>query len=122
NQAFVDFCGGRDVSGQPIVDTPNVVQNANGTYLYDNYAGSGRDESGNYFVRRNVGIDAGGSNGFRYQYSAIDNVATWAAGTDYIRVYHPSQFVWVLTPDSGNGSCGLGGHCGRYHDNSTNTN
>jgi hypothetical protein len=121
NQAFVDFCGGRDVNGQIILNTPNVVQNANGTYLYDNYAGSGRDESGSYFVRRSVGIDAGG-NGFRYQYSTLENVATWAAGTDYIRVYHPSQFVWVLTPDTGNGSCGLGGNCGRYHDNTTGTN
>jgi hypothetical protein len=122
NQAFVDFCGGRDANDQIIVNTPNVVLNADGTYQYDNYAGSGVDESGNYFVRRSVGINAGDSNhGFRYQYSTIDNVATWAAGTDYLRVYHPSQFVWTLTPDTGNGSCGLGGHCGRYYDKSTST-
>ena len=119
NAAFVDFCGGRDANGQIILNTPNVVQNSDGTYRYDNYAGSGVDESGQYFVRRNVGIavDDGHLNyAFRYQYSPIEGQFLWAAGTDYIRVYHASQFVWVLTPDSGMGSCGPGGSCGRYYD------
>ena len=117
NQAFVDFSGGRDANGHIIVNTPNVVRNADGTYKYDNYAGSGVDEFGNYFVRRSMGMDASTATiAFRYQYSPLDNQFQWAVGTDYIRVYHTSDFVWVLTPDTGNGSCGPGGHCGRHYD------
>lgn len=100
-------------TGKPALNPDGTVQ--------DNYAGCGIDGDGKYFVRRSVGMQAGDDNhGFRYQYSPIDGGPTWAAGTDYIRVYHPSATVWEVVPDVGMGSCS-GGSCGRYYDKSTST-
>jgi len=95
-------------------NTGKPATNPDGT-VRDNYAGCGIDPDGKYYVLRSVGIQAGDDNhGFRYQYSPIDGVATWAAGTSFIRVYHPSAFVWELVPDINTGSIG------RYYDKSAN--
>jgi hypothetical protein len=69
----------------------------------DNYGGCGVDGSGAYFVRRSSGsaIDLGGnqSYGLRFNYSPIDNVQTTAAGTAYVRIYHPDANTWTIISD-----------------------
>ena len=85
NLAMADFCG----------------LNANGSYRYDNYGGCGTDAVGS-FVKRNVGIDLGdGSHSLRFQYSPIDAPGgnPNAAGTSYIKVYHPNATTWQIAPE-----------------------
>jgi hypothetical protein len=127
--AFSDWCSKGIIydsaTGKPVNYPDGTAQ--------DNYAGCRQetdaygapvsDANGNfvYYVLRSVGIQAGSDNyGFRYQYSPLDGGPTWAAGTDYIRVYHPTATEWVLTPDTGTGTC-VGGQCGRHYDKSNNT-
>lgn len=93
NAAFRNFCGNT-------LNSSNVVKNADGTYLYDNYGGCGQDADGKYFVRRAVGIQPGTSEqGFRFSNSPLDGISTLASDTSYIRVYHSQQFVWELSPE-----------------------
>jgi hypothetical protein len=66
----------------------------------DNYGGCGVDGSGAYFVRRSLGSGIlNDSYGVRFQYSPIDNVQTTAAGTAYVRIYHPDANTWIIIPD-----------------------
>jgi hypothetical protein len=64
---------------------------------YDNYGGCGVDVDG-YFVRRSMG-SAIGSYGNRFNYSPIDNVSPLAAGTAYVKLYHPDLSTWIIVPD-----------------------
>jgi hypothetical protein len=110
--AFLNWCAGGVQKGAD----GNVVTYADGT-AQDNYGGCGVDELGRHYVLRSVGIQAGdASQGFRYQYSTIDNGAAWAEGTSFIRVYHPSANAWELSPES------ITGSWGRLHNNTTNSN
>lgn len=86
NTAFKDFCAN------------GVVQNPDGTYKYDNYAGCGVDENGSY-VRRAVGINAGTDHSFRFQNTGINPSGSLGAGTSYIKVYHPNAQTWILSPE-----------------------
>jgi len=63
----------------------------------DNYGGCGVDGTG-YFVRRSMGsgTDFGRH---RYNYSPIDNVFPTAAGTAYVKIYHPDSITWTIIPD-----------------------
>jgi hypothetical protein len=96
-------------------NTGGASYNADGS-VRDNYGGCGIDSEGRYYVLRSVGIQAGSVDyGFRYQFSPFGGgIATWAAGTSFIRVYHPSPFVWELVPDLDTYSMG------RYYDKSAN--
>jgi hypothetical protein len=64
---------------------------------YDNYGGCSVDVDG-YFVRRSMG-SAIGSYGNRYNYSPIDNVSPLAAGTAYVKIYHPDLSTWIIIPE-----------------------
>jgi hypothetical protein len=68
----------------------------------DNYAGCGVDAAG-YFVRRSFGTSpqAGGNSsyGLRFSYSPFDLNNIVAAGTAYVKVYHPDANTWTLIPD-----------------------
>lgn len=65
----------------------------------DNYAGCGVDDGG-YFVRRSMGSAIlNFAYGVRFNYSTIDNVATMAAGTAHVKVYHPDASTWIIMPE-----------------------
>ena len=68
----------------------------------DNYGGCGVDGNG-YFVRRSFGsaidLSGGRTYGVRFNYSPIDNVNPMAAGTAYVKVYHPDANTWIIIPD-----------------------
>jgi len=89
------------VGDVPITDGgPNHLNWCNGAA--DNYGGCGVDENG-YFVRRSYGsgLDPGGSTGYglRFNYSPLDNVNPVAAGTAYVKIYHPDANTWTIIPD-----------------------
>jgi hypothetical protein len=88
NPAFAAYCG-TDGAGQIILDAPNTAN--------DNYAGCGFDGLG-YFVRRNVGFQLTNGHSLRFQNSPLDG-GTIAAGTSYIKVYHPTPNSWTLAPE-----------------------
>jgi hypothetical protein len=80
----------------------------------DNYAGCGFDGSG-YYVRRVVGFQLGNGYSLRFQNSPIDSRGTLAAGTNYIKVYHPTSKIWTLSPEetqASTGSCAEKPQCG----------
>jgi hypothetical protein len=65
----------------------------------DNYAGCGVDANG-YFVRRAMGsaiLDF--AYGVRFNYSTIDNILPIAAGTAFVKIYHPDANSWIIMPD-----------------------
>ena len=68
----------------------------------DNYAGCGVDGSG-YFVRRSFGsgmqLSGNQSYGHRFNYSPLDNINPTAAGTAFVKIYHPDGNTWIVTPD-----------------------
>ncbi len=65
----------------------------------DNYGGCGSDEGG-YFVRRSFGSAIlNYAYGVRFNYSPIDGIEPVAAGTAYVKVYHPDANTWVIAPD-----------------------
>ena len=65
----------------------------------DNYGGCGVDDNG-YFVRRAMGSAIlNFAYGVRFNYSPIDNVQQMAAGTAYVKIYHPSASTWIIMPD-----------------------
>jgi len=84
------FCG-KNLDGSIKLKTPN-------TATADNYAGCGQDIDGMYYVRRNVGSGLNYNYNLRFQNSNLDGTGTLAAGTSYIRVYHPDPFTWTLMP------------------------
>ena len=88
----------------------------------DNYAGCGVDGVGAYFVRRSFG--SGILNyGVRFNYSPIDNVQPTAAGTAYVRIYHPDANTWTIIPDIAPPPPGVTGTDGEWSvllDRSTN--
>jgi hypothetical protein len=90
----------------------------------DNYGGCGVDGVGAYFVRRSFGsaiLNFG--YGVRFNYSPIDNVQTTAAGTAYVRVYHPDANTWTIIPDIAPPPPGVTGTDGEWSvllDRSTN--
>lgn len=86
------FCGGKNDDGTIKLNTEN-------TTTADNYAGCGQDANGDYYVRRNVGSQLNFSYSLRFQNSDLDGTGTLAAGTSYIRVYHPTPKTWVITPE-----------------------
>ncbi|MEO7674311.1 MAG: hypothetical protein ABIU09_09580 [Pyrinomonadaceae bacterium] len=104
---FADFCGGRDAFQSILLNTPN-------TSTADNYAGCGFD-AGGYYVRRNVGFQLTSGRSLRFQNSPYDG-GTLAAGTSYIKVYHPTVSGWTLAVEdiapAGNPGCGNNGSCG----------
>jgi hypothetical protein len=105
NPAFVNFCGSNP-DGTIKLNTPNPGN--------DNYAGCGSDADG-FFVRRNVGIQLTSGRSLRYQNSPLDGVSTLAAGTSYIKVYHPTPTSWVLASEQTPASptaCGAKTFCG----------
>jgi hypothetical protein len=94
------FCGGKNPDGSIKLNTANTV-------TADNYAGCGQDENG-FYVRRNVGSQLTYNYSLRFQNSSLDGTGTLAAGTSYIKVYHPDPFTWTLVPEQGsdpNGPC-----------------
>lgn len=101
NESFRNFCG-------YTLDTPNLVQNPNGSYLYDNYAGCGKDpdttdENGNtiegkYFVRRAAVFTVEGYK-MHYQNPLGDDNNVLGLGTSYVRVYRTDEKNYVLTPE-----------------------
>ena len=68
----------------------------------DNYGGCAVDGNG-YFVRRAYGptIDSQNAYHLRFNYSPLDNNTgiSLAAGTAYVKVYHPDANTWTLMPD-----------------------
>jgi hypothetical protein len=84
----------------PVTDGgANYLNWCSGGLGSDNYGGCDIDGIG-YFVRRAMGsamLDY--SYGNRYNYSPIDNVQTMAAGTAYVKVYHPDSNTWIIMPD-----------------------
>ena len=65
----------------------------------DNYGGCGVDGNG-YFVRRAMGSAIlNFAYGVRFNYSPIDNVQQMAAGTAFVKIYHPSAATWTIMPD-----------------------
>ena len=67
----------------------------------DNYGGCGIDAVG-YFVRRAMGSGIDLSNqsfAHRFNYSPIDNQFPTAAGTAYVKIYHPDALTWTIMPD-----------------------
>jgi len=65
----------------------------------DNYAGCGVDSDG-YFVRRSMGSAMlNFTYGNRYNYSTIESIETMAAGTAYVKIYHPDTTTWIIIPD-----------------------
>ena len=90
----------------------------------DNYGGCGVDNTGAYFVRRSFGSEIlNYAYGVRFNYSPIDNVQTTAAGTAYLRVYHPDANTWTIIPDIAPPPPGVTGTDGEWSvllDRSTN--
>jgi len=84
----------------------------------DNYGGCGVDSGGVYFVRRSFGsaIDPSNSQsyGVRFNYSPIDNVQPTAAGTAYVRIYHPDANTWTIIPDQAPPPPGVTGTNGEW--------
>ena len=84
-------------------------QNADGSFMsyseggktipYDSYAGCGSDTAGSY-ARRNVGFGLANNYNLRFQASPFDGNNPLAAGTSYIKVYHPSASTWYLEPEA----------------------
>lgn len=107
SEPFAAFCGGRNGDGSIILDTPN-------TTTADNYGGCGLD-AGGYFVRRNVGMQLTNGHSLRFQNSPYGG-GTLAAGTSYIRIYHPTVSSWTLSPEDvpygPDYHCGSIGSCG----------
>jgi hypothetical protein len=87
------------------------VRNADGSFPYsgtqvlDNYQPCGDDGivdpiKGRYFAKRNVGFGLVDDYGLRFQVSPWEGqVGGDAAGTDYIKVYHPTANTWILEPE-----------------------
>lgn len=84
------------VGNVPITDGGASFLNWCNTSL-DNYGLCGVDGTG-YFVRRAMGsgTDFGRH---RYNYSPIENILQTAAGTAYVKIYHPDSITWTIIPD-----------------------
>ena len=89
------------VGNVPITDGGSAFLNWCNT-APDNYGGCGIDANG-YFVKRSYGssLDINGTNtyGLRFNYSPMDNVNPGAAGTAYVKIYHPDANTWTMIPD-----------------------
>ena len=88
------------VGSVPVTDGgANFVNWCGGGTGSDNYGGCGVDGLG-YFARRAMGSAlANFSYGNRFNYSTIDNVETMAAGTAFVKIYHPDASTWIIIPD-----------------------
>ncbi|MFN2530744.1 MAG: hypothetical protein ABR555_05570 [Pyrinomonadaceae bacterium] len=88
------------VGSVPVTDGgANFLTWCNGGSGSDNYGGCGVDGDG-YFARRAMGSAfLNYSYGNRYNYSTIDNIETVAAGTAYVKIYHPNVNTWIIMPD-----------------------
>jgi hypothetical protein len=101
NEEFRNFCG-------YTLDTPNVVRNSNGTYLYDNYAGCGKDpdsydEQGNfvegkYFVRRAASFTVEGYV-MRFQ-DPMNDASVLGNNTAYVKIYRVDAKNYALSPEN----------------------
>jgi hypothetical protein len=94
NSLYVDWCAA------PLV----TERNEDGTFNlnaddkpFDNYAGCGFD-GGGYYALRNVGFALADNFGLRFQVSPFEFNNGLAAGTSYVKVYHPSPTLWVFEP------------------------
>ena len=100
NEEFRNFCG-------YALDTPNVLQQTNGTYTYDNYGGCGKDpdtydEQGNliegkYFVRRAASFTV---EGYVMQFQdSMTDVNNLGYQTAYVKVYRVDAKNYIMTPE-----------------------
>ena len=88
------------VGSVPVTDGgANFLNWCGGGSGSDNYGGCGVDGNG-YFTRRAMGSAMlNYTYGNRYNYSPIDNIQTMAAGTAYVKIYHPDSSTWIIMPD-----------------------
>ena len=83
----------------------------------DNYGGCGVDDAGVYFVRRSFGSAISVANqtyAHRFNYSPFENVNPTAAGTAYVRIYHPDANNWTIIPDQAPPPPGVTGTDGEW--------
>lgn len=98
--AYANFCAEGVVYN---ADGITIRSNADGSYQ-DNYAGCGADAGGNY-VRRAASFTLyeSGQSDHRlvFQNASLDVNGSVAAGTAYVKVYHPTSTVWIIIPENG---------------------
>jgi hypothetical protein len=69
------------------------------TIPFDSYAGCFSD-AGGWYARRCVGFGLANNFNLRFQTSPFGGNTPLAAGTSYIKVYHPTANTWILEPEA----------------------